>query len=158
VTSRTIATLAGIVVVVGALSAFRCACRVEPTSQAGVVGATAAATPGEGARGTLTGNTARPPAVPGLPRVLDFGRGECIPCKKMKPVLDQLAALHEGKVVVRIYDLKDEESRTLAGEHRVQLIPTQVFLDAEGKERFRHEGFISLADLEAELARLGWTR
>jgi hypothetical protein len=32
-----------------------------------------------------------------------------------------------------------------------------VLLDADGTERYRHEGFIALADLEAEIARLGWT-
>ncbi len=76
----------------------------------------------------------------------------------MKPVLEELARRQEGKVVVRIVDIRDPEGDALARTHRVNLIPTQVLLDAEGKERFRHEGFLSLEALEAELARRGWTR
>ena len=76
----------------------------------------------------------------------------------MKPVLEELARRCEGRVVVRIVDLRDPGNAKLGEVHRVHLIPTQVFLDGEGKERFRHEGFLPLADLESELGRLGWTR
>ena len=76
----------------------------------------------------------------------------------MKPVLEELARKFEGKVAVRIVDLREPEGARLGESHRVNLIPTQVLLDANGKERFRHEGFLPLADLESEIARLGWTR
>ncbi len=76
----------------------------------------------------------------------------------MKPVLEELAERHAGKVAVRIVDMRDPEGARLGEAHRVNLIPTQVLLDAEGKERFRNEGFLPLADLESEIARLGWTR
>lgn len=55
-------------------------------------------------------------------------------------------------------DIREPAGEELARTHRVNLIPTQVLLDAAGRERFRHEGFLPLEDLEAELARLGWTR
>ena len=76
----------------------------------------------------------------------------------MKPVLEELARKHAGKVAVRIVDLRDPAGEEFARTHRVNLIPTQVLLDGEGRERFRHEGFMAIEDLEAELARLGWTR
>lgn len=76
----------------------------------------------------------------------------------MQPVLEELARKHAGKVEVRMIDLREPEGERLALAHRVTLLPTQVLLDAAGKERFRHEGAIALADLEAEFARLGWTR
>jgi len=79
-------------------------------------------------------------------------------CRRMKPVLDELARRYEGRVAVRIVDLRDPAGGTLAASHRVNLVPTQVLLDPGGKERFRHEGFLALEDLEAELARQGWTR
>jgi thioredoxin 1 len=79
-------------------------------------------------------------------------------CKKMKPVLEELARKYEGKVAVRMIDLRDAEGEAIARTRRVHLIPTQVLLDADGRERFRHEGFISLDDLESEITRLGWTR
>jgi thiol-disulfide isomerase/thioredoxin len=76
----------------------------------------------------------------------------------MKPVLEELARKHEGRVAVRIVDMRDPEGEELGRAHRVRLIPTQVFLDSGDKERFRHEGFLALEALEAEIARLGWTR
>ena len=76
----------------------------------------------------------------------------------MKPVLEGLARKHGGKVEVRMVDLRDPEGERLGQAHRVRLVPTQVLLDADGTERFRHEGFLAPEDLEAELARLGWTR
>ena len=76
----------------------------------------------------------------------------------MKPVLEELARKHEGRITVRVVDLRDAEGGRLAEIHRVSLIPAQVFLDAGGRERFRHEGFLPLADIESELGRLGWTR
>ena len=76
----------------------------------------------------------------------------------MKPVLEELAHRHEGRVEVRMVDLRDPAGEALGRAHGVRLIPAQVLLDAAGVERFRHEGFMALEELEAEMARLGWTR
>jgi thioredoxin 1 len=37
----------------------------------------------------------------------------------------------------------------------IKLIPTQIFLDAKGKELFRHEGFFSKEDILAKWKELG---
>jgi thioredoxin 1 len=94
--------------------------------------------------------------VAGRPTVLDFGRGECGACKAMKPVLDELARRHEGRVTVRILDLKEAPAQALADSMRILLIPSQVFLDASGREVARHEGEMTLDELEAELRSRGW--
>ena len=39
------------------------------------------------------------------------------------------------------YDVWQPEQKDYAKKYRIQLIPTQVFLDANGMEFFRHEGF-----------------
>ena len=92
----------------------------------------------------------------GLPGILDFGRGECLPCQKMMPVLDGLSEKHAGRIVVRYLDLKIPENQKRADELRVRLIPTQILIDAEGNEVVRHEGFWSAKDIELELEVLGW--
>ena len=33
-----------------------------------------------------------------LPKLLDFGRGMCIPCKKMAPILKELSEEYKGRV------------------------------------------------------------
>ena len=102
----------------------------------------------------------RPEAVAepghGLPGILDFGRGTCIPCKQMFPVLDELAEKHEGRIVVRYLDLKVPENQERADAVGIRVIPTQILIDAEGEEVIRHEGFWPVEDIESELKVLGW--
>lgn len=106
------------------------------------------------------GGEAEPEAVAepghGLPGLLDFGRGECIPCKQMFPVLDDLAGKHKGRIVVRYLDLKVPENKERADAMRVRVIPTQILIDAKGEEVIRHEGFWPLQDIELEMEVLGW--
>ena len=75
-----------------------------------------------------------------LPKLLDFGRGTCIPCKKMAPILKELAEEYKGRVDIKIIEVHHEREMTEA--NRVRLIPTQVFYDSNNKETFRHEGFM----------------
>ena len=42
-----------------------------------------------------------------------------------------------------------------AKAHKIKLIPTQIFFDAAGKERFRHEGFYGKKDILAKWKELG---
>jgi thioredoxin 1 len=88
-----------------------------------------------------------------LPMLVDLGKGTCIPCKKMKPILDELKTEYEGKAVVRIIDLRDEPKE--AGRYGIRLIPTQIFFDAEGKEIYRHEGFLDKQAIKAKFAEMG---
>jgi thioredoxin 1 len=69
---------------------------------------------------------------------LELGADRCIPCKKMQPIMKEIAAMFPDRVQVVFYDVwKDPKP----GErYRVQLIPTQVFLDQKGKEIARHVG------------------
>jgi len=88
-----------------------------------------------------------------LPLLVDLGRGTCIPCKKMKPILEELKAEYEGKAIVRVIDLKDEPKE--ASRYGIRLIPTQIFFDAEGKEVYRHEGFMDKQSIKAKFAEMG---
>jgi thioredoxin 1 len=80
------------------------------------------------------------PVPKSLPMVLDFGRGICIPCKQMKPILEELMKEYQGKAIIRIIDI-DKEAE-LTQKTKIRLIPTQIFIDANGKEIYRHEGFM----------------
>ncbi|MBN2448110.1 MAG: thioredoxin family protein [Phycisphaerae bacterium] len=103
-------------------------------------------------------NAATQPAVAeaqpaGLPRVVDLGADKCIPCKKLAPILEELKNEYAGRVTVEFIDVwKDPK----AGEpYNIRLIPTQVFFDRDGKEVWRHEGFLPKADFVAKFAELG---
>jgi len=89
----------------------------------------------------------------GRPVVADFGRGVCIPCKEMKPILEELAAECEGKLAILIIEI--DEYKALARRYRIRLIPTQIFFNAEGKEVYRHEGFMSKEALKQKFEEIG---
>jgi len=67
----------------------------------------------------------------GLPIMIDFGADSCIPCTEMAPVLKQLNEELRGKVIIKFVDVWKYQS--LAEGYPISVIPTQVFLDKEGK-------------------------
>ena len=91
----------------------------------------------------------RPPA---LPRLVDLGSTTCIPCKKLAPILDELKVELKGKVDIEFIDVTKDTAA--ADKYGIQVIPTQIMLDQQGKELFRHEGFIPKADLLSKLHEL----
>ena len=93
-------------------------------------------------------------SVGGIPTLLDLGADKCVPCKMMAPILDELRETYSGRLDVVFIDVwKDRDA---AREYGVSVIPTQVFLDADGKELFRHQGFMSREDILAKWAELGY--
>jgi len=88
-----------------------------------------------------------------LPRLVDLGSTTCIPCKMMAPILEELKKEYAGRMQVEFIHVYDNPEA--ARPFGIQLIPTQVFLDASGTERWRHEGFISKDDILAKWKELG---
>jgi thioredoxin 1 len=88
-----------------------------------------------------------------LPRLVDLGAGRCIPCKKMAPILDELASEYRDGLIVEVIDVwKNPEAGKPYG---IRMIPTQIFFDASGAERFRHEGFMAKEAILAKWKELG---
>jgi thioredoxin 1 len=81
--------------------------------------------------------------------LVDYQTPWCAPCKAMAPVVDQLTADWKGKAVVMRVDV--DQSEALAAREKIQGVPVFVLYVA-GKEKWRHAGEISKADLEAQLA------
>lgn len=91
------------------------------------------------------------PAV--LPRLVDLGADRCIPCKMMAPILAELEKEYAGQLEIVFIDVWKQ--REEGARHGIRLIPTQIFYDATGRERFRHEGFYAKKDILAKWAELG---
>jgi thioredoxin 1 len=88
-----------------------------------------------------------------LPRLVDLGAGKCIPCKMMAPVLEELKKEYAGRMNVEFIDVWENPD---AGKpYGIEVIPTQIFYDAEGKELFRHVGFFAKEDILAKWKELG---
>ena len=80
-----------------------------------------------------------------IPRLLDLGAGKCMACKAMEPVLENLRKEYKEQFRVDFIDVWEDPKE--AEKYKVQSIPTQIFFDADGKELFRHTGFMSKEDI-----------
>jgi thioredoxin 1 len=89
----------------------------------------------------------------GLPIVADFGRGTCIPCKMMQPILEKLLHDFKGKASILILDIG--EFSALSKSYQITIIPTQIFFDAYGEEVYRHQGFMPEQDIIDQLKKMG---
>lgn len=94
-------------------------------------------------------------AISAKPRIIDFGSKQCKACKAMEPVLESLAKNHADKFITEFIDVWVPENEAFAKSHDISSIPTQVFLDANGKEIYRNVGFISEQDVLAKWAESG---
>ena len=89
----------------------------------------------------------------GKPAVIDLGARTCIPCRKMAPILESLAGEYGGRASVLFIDVHEDQAA--ARKFRVQMIPTQIFFNAQGKEVNRHVGFLDRAAIIRELKAAG---
>nr|WP_321974324.1 thioredoxin family protein [Pseudodesulfovibrio indicus] len=84
--------------------------------------------------------------------LVHFGSATCPPCKAMAPFISELSTLYEGRVAMVYIDVG--QYRREAVKHGIQAIPTQIFYDAHGQERYRHTGFISKSEIITILTKL----
>lgn len=109
-----------------------------------------ASTPGPEA---TTGAAASAVPVKGTVTMLDLGATECIPCKMMAPILKELEKEYEGKAAIVFIDVwKDPDP---ARKYGVRAIPTQIFFNEDGKEVYRHTGFMDKKSIVKKLEQLG---
>ena len=78
---------------------------------------------------------------------IEMGSVRCVPCQMMQPVMRSIKEKYGDKVNVVFYDVWTPEGRPYAQQYGIQSIPTQVFLDENGKEFFRHEGYLPEEEL-----------
>jgi len=86
-------------------------------------------------------------------RLLELGSTGCRICRAMHEELALLRQECGPSIVVEEIDILRDEAA--AKRYRVGIMPTQVFLDAEGRELGRHVGFLARSDIRARFAALG---
>jgi thioredoxin len=65
-----------------------------------------------------------------IPSIVSFTADWCAPCRRMNPILDELANQYAGKI--NIYKVNVDHSRNLASFFGVQSIPTLLFSPMKG--------------------------
>ena len=76
---------------------------------------------------------------------IELGANRCIPCKAMQPVMREIAQEYKGTIQVVFYDVW--KTPEYAKNYGIQMIPTQVFIDKNDEEIFRHVGFFPKEDI-----------
>jgi len=97
--------------------------------------------------------SALPRHTPGIPRLLDLGSKGCTACTMLDPVLEELRTNYTDRLQVDFIDVWEHEQ--VATDYGVEIIPVQIFFDANGQELYRHQGFISARDITEKFAELG---
>lgn len=89
-----------------------------------------------------------------MPRLVDLGTTTCAPCKAMLVVIAELERSYPDQLAVEFVNVQQQED--IARRYDVRIIPTQVFLDPDGKELFRHTGFYGTDAIVAKWRELGY--
>jgi len=96
-----------------------------------------------------------PPAIQPHITFYELGSVNCIPCKQMQPIMKSIWERYRGQVAVIFYDVWKKEQKSFAAKFGIKLIPTQVFVNRDGKELMRHEGFFPEKDIDTFLQAQG---
>ena len=86
------------------------------------------------------------------PALYEFGAGYCFSCKEMAKIMAELTKSHSDQVEFRMVYVDKE--KPLFDHYKIMLIPTQVFLDASGKEVDRHIGALPKEEVLKKLKEL----
>ncbi len=99
----------------------------------------------------------RVPDVPvkGKVTMVDVGAKECIPCKMMAPIMEELRKEYHDTGRAAIFFIDVWKHKDQAHRFGLRVIPTQIFYDQEGREVMRHEGFMDKKTIVAVLRKLG---
>lgn len=98
-------------------------------------------------------NNSAPHSIAPIPLVrpmvtfIELGSVNCVPCRAMQPIMEEVRNRYGSQVKVLFYDVWTKEGQPYGQKYGIRVIPTQVFLDREGKEYFRHEGFFPAEEL-----------
>jgi thioredoxin 1 len=91
--------------------------------------------------------------VKGMVTMIDLGAKKCIPCKMMAPILEKMEKQFDGKAAIVFIDVwKHNEQAKRFG---IRAIPTQIFFNKDGKEIYRHVGFMDETAIINQLKKMG---
>ncbi len=78
---------------------------------------------------------------------LEFGATGCVACKKMEKVMAEIQQKYPEKIKVVFLNILKPENQMLMKYFGIASIPTQILLDKNGREFYRHIGYMDTDDL-----------
>ncbi len=92
-------------------------------------------------------------ALEGKPRLVCLGAERCVPCRMMVPVREALAESYPDTLGIQFVDVWQD--RAAGQRYGIRMIPTTIFMDADGEEQYRQEGFMDKDTIVAKFEELG---
>ena len=83
------------------------------------------------------------------PSVIDFYAVWCVPCKRLAPIMDEMAKKYDGKV--KFYKVDVDKERKLASVFQIRSIPAVLFIPTHGKPMMQvgllpHDTYVRIID------------
>ena len=91
--------------------------------------------------------------VVGMVTMIDLGAKKCIPCKMMAPILEEMEQRYRDRAAIVFIDVWENSEQ--AKRFRIRSIPTQIFFDENGREIYRHVGFMGEEDIIKQMKKMG---
>jgi thioredoxin 1 len=86
---------------------------------------------------------------------IELGSIRCIPCQQMQVVMKSIETKYGKEVKIDFHDVWTDVGKPYGIKYGIEAIPTQVFLDENGKEYYRHVGFFPEEELVKVLQKKG---
>ena len=83
--------------------------------------------------------------------LVELGGFGCKPCMKMDTVLQEIKTIYKEKINIKTFRVTTDGGKVIAKYFGDNAIPTQIIINRNGNEVFRHTGFLLKNDLEAEI-------
>ncbi len=135
-----------VLVAAAAAGAFYMKDRDDASSMDAVPLSEAGSTAGGGAVVNLT-------PLEGRPRLVCLGADQCVPCRMMSPVREALAESYPDTLGIQFIDVWRD--RAAGQRYNLSMIPTTIFMDADGEEKYRQTGFMDKDTIVAKFEELG---
>ena len=81
----------------------------------------------------------------GIPQIIKFSSSMCLECKQVEKIFNEIMPKYKDNVeyISIIVDSKKDMDNELIKKHNVQLVPTVIMIDSNGKVCKRFEGAVS---------------
>ena len=91
--------------------------------------------------------------VKGTATMVDLGADKCIPCKMMAPIIRKMQEVYKERAAIVFIDIWKHPEQ--GKKFNIGTMPTQIFYDKDGKEFYRHEGFLSEHGIRTVFEKVG---
>ena len=85
------------------------------------------------------------------PAIVDFYADWCGPCRRLAPIMEELAGKYDGKV--RFYKVNVDNARKLSAAYGIRSIPSVLFIPAEGEPQM-NVGLMSEEEFSEKIEQL----